>query len=64
MKEITYSSDEVLLMTGIRKHQLDYLVRTKQIPVILKGRAIPRVYTPESIDSILYLLDQRGLETK
>jgi len=64
MNEIYYTCEDVLLMTGIRKHQLDYLVRTKQIPVIRQGRARPRIYSPESIESILYLLDKREIETK
>lgn len=58
--EITYTSSEILSMTGLKPYQLDYIVRVGEIPVIKSGKANPRLFPVDALDEILNILHKRG----
>jgi hypothetical protein len=55
-----YSQKEVLEKTGIKCYQLEYLIRTKKIPVIRKGKGIPREFPEEAIKIIKERVNRLG----
>ncbi|MHA1877175.1 MAG: hypothetical protein ACTSUC_12100 [Promethearchaeota archaeon] len=43
---------ELIKATGLRYYQIEYLIKTEIIPVVLRGKGLPRLFPPEAIEII------------
>lgn len=56
------TKNEIIEETGLKYYQLDYLVRSNQVPVIMRGSGRRRLYPPKALKIIKKWKSQKGLE--
>ena len=59
MKNKMLTQNEVLIKTGLKMYQLDYLIRLGEIPVIQYGKGMSRLFPSESVEKIRKILAKR-----
>jgi len=61
MKRKNYlSQNELVKKTGIKLCQIEYLIRIGEVPVIQRGRGIPRMFPKEAVGIIRNRLKKLG----
>ena len=60
MKQIKFTTQDVLNMTGLKQYQLEYFVQQNKVPVERYGKSKPRIYNQESVNTIIEIMASRG----
>lgn len=43
---------ELIKATGLRYYQIEYLIKTEIIPVVLRGKGLPRLFPLKAVEII------------
>lgn len=53
------NQDEILRRTNLKYYQLEYIIRTKSIPVYRFGKGSPRMYPMDTVKKINEIMETR-----